>query len=227
MVLSDTVNKEWLQSDLVIFDCDGVLVDSEMIASRVLARALSDLGYGLSAEDSRRRFTGMSMASVVEDVERDWGRALPGDFAQTIRMMDQEAFAGELQPVAGIAETIARIPTAKCVASSGAPEKIRHSLSITGLLDLFAPHLFSAAMVANGKPAPDLFLFAAQSMGVAPGSCVVVEDSTAGVHAGLAAGMRVLGFAGASHAGPGYGDRLRQAGASVVFEDMARLPSLL
>lgn len=213
---------------LVIFDCDGVLVDSEMIASRVLAAAVTELGHPLTPEDCRARFTGKSIASVFAELSKDI--PLPDGFADTLRARDKAAFAAELAAVDGVAETIDAIQAIgapMCVASSGRLEKIRHSLTLTGLIGRFDGHLFSAEQVAHGKPAPDLFLFAAREMGAAPADCVVVEDSVAGIQAARAAGMRVLGFAGASHCGPGYGDMLRGAGAETVIDHMRVLPDLL
>ncbi len=213
--------------DLVIFDCDGVLVDSELLASRLLAEALAAEGYPVTAADCRARFTGISIRSVIEIIEAERGIPLPVDFEDRVRANDLQVFARELKAVPGIAQALAQIPTAKCVASSGAPEKIRHSLTVTGLIGFFEPHLFSAHMVKRGKPAPDLFLFAAAAMGADAARCVVVEDSTAGVAAARAAGMPVLGFAGGGHAGDGYGAMLAAAGAARVFDDMAKLPALL
>ncbi|WP_316975851.1 HAD family hydrolase [Shumkonia mesophila] len=213
--------------DLVIFDCDGVLVDSELLASRLLAEALAAEGYAVTEADCRARFTGISIRSVIEIIEAERGTPLPADFEDKVRANDLAVFARELKAVPGVAAALARIPTAKCVASSGAPEKIRHSLTVTGLIDFFAPHLFSAHMVRRGKPAPDLFLFAAAKMGVEAARCVVVEDSAAGVAAAGAAGMPVLGFAGGGHAGDGYAAMLKATGAARVFDDMAELPALL
>jgi len=213
--------------DLIVFDCDGVLVDSELLASRLLAEALAAEGCPLTAAECRARFTGISIRSVIETIEAERGRPLPADFEERVRANDLAVFARELRAVPGVAEALARIPTPKCVASSGAPEKIRHSLTVTGLIGFFEPHLFSAHMVARGKPAPDLFLHAARRMGVAPARCVVVEDSAAGIRAARAAGMPVLGFAGGGHAGDGYAAMLRAAGAAGVFDDMAALPALL
>jgi len=181
----------------------------------------------VTAADCRARYTGISMRSAIALVEADRGHPLPEDFEDRMRAHDLAVFARELKPVPGIAEALARIPTHKCVASSGAPEKIRHSLTVTGLLGFFEPHLFSAHMVARGKPAPDLFLFAAETMGVPPARCCVVEDSVAGIAAARAAGMLVLGFAGGSHAGDGYAAMLEKAGADIVFDAMADLPGLL
>jgi HAD superfamily hydrolase (TIGR01509 family) len=212
---------------LVIFDCDGVLVDSEPIASRLLAEALTELGFALTQRQVLDRYTGISMKSVLAKIEAEWGQALPADFAERMRERDYAAFRRELRPVPGVAEMLARLACPKCVASSGAPEKMALTLGVTGLMPHFAPHVFSATMVARGKPAPDLFLHAAREMGAAPADCVVIEDSVAGIRAALAAGMRPLGFAGGGHAGPGYAEMLEGAGARTVFADMRRLPELL
>ncbi len=213
--------------ELVIFDCDGVLVDSEIIACRVLSRELTGMGLPLTPEDCLAEFTGISMASVMARIETMMGRALPEDFEENLRRRDFEAFRTELQPVPGVKAMLPRLGVARCIASSGTIEKMRLTLSTTGLLSSFEPHLFSAQMVRRGKPAPDLFLYAAGRMGVEPGACVVVEDSAAGICAGLAAGMRVLGFAGGSHADDRYAAMLRGSGAETVFGDMSELPGLL
>jgi len=214
---------------LVIFDCDGVLVDSELISNRILAKGLSAHGLRISPEQCRRRFTGISMASVRAKVERDLGHALAPDFEAEIRALDIKVFEKELKPVTGIAEALSNIPVPVCVASSGSPEKINHSLRITGLADAFGENLFSAAMVANGKPAPDLFNLAALRMATPPEHTVVIEDSVAGVIAAGLAHMPVFGFSGASHAkdDAGYQEKLTDAGADVVFDDMSRLAELL
>lgn len=210
---------------LVIFDCDGVLVDSEMIASRVLADAVSELGHPLTAKQCRERFTGMSLVSVFDALSSDI--ALPDDFRTTLRARDEAAFTAELKAIPGIEAALDAIDDTVCVASSGRMEKIRHSLTLTGLLARFHPHLFSAEMVAHGKPAPDLFLMAAREMGVAPADCVVIEDSAAGVQAARAADMRVLGFTGGSHCDATTSAKLRAAGADVIFDDMSDLLGLL
>jgi HAD superfamily hydrolase (TIGR01509 family) len=212
---------------LVIFDCDGVLVDSEPIACRVMARELTRLGYPLSPDDCQERFTGVSMKTVMAMIEADWQRPLPAGFEERLREQDFAAFRAELAPVAGVEAMLERLTLPRCVASSGAPEKIRFTLTVTGLIGAFEPYLFSARMVARGKPAPDLFLYAAERMATPPEACVVVEDAVAGIRAARAAGMRVLGFAGAGHAGPGYAEKLAAAGADTVFTRMAYLPHLL
>jgi len=213
--------------ELVILDCDGVLVDSEPIAARVMAEALSEIGYPVTAADCIDRYTGISMAAVTAMIEDDWGRPLPEGFVDEVRRRDFDAFAAELKPIAGIESVLDGLKIAKCVASSGAPEKIRLTLTVTGLIWHFEPHLFSARDVAHGKPAGDLFLYAAREMGAKPESCVVIEDSGAGVQAGRAAGMCVLGFTGGGHAGPRMTAPLEEAGADAVFDHMEDLVSLI
>lgn len=218
--------------DLIIFDCDGVLVDSEMIASQVLADTLSDLGLPLDAAQCRARFTGLSIAAVVAAVEAETGIALPSDFTVRLRRNDVIAFERDLTAIPGVAQVLAHLDRADldlavCVASSGSMEKIHHSLTLTGLVDHFSAHLFSAEQVRHGKPAPDLFLFAARQMGCKPDRCLVIEDSVNGVRAARAANMEVLGFTGGAH-WRGLDDApLRRAGATRVFENMAALRDLL
>lgn len=214
-------------TELVIFDCDGVLVDSEPLAAEVLARELNAIGYAITAEDCIERFTGISMPATVAAIEADWGRPLPEGFEAWVRAADFAAFARELTPIAGVADAVGRLACRVCVASSGAPEKMCFSLQRTGLLPLFAPHLFSAGMVAHGKPAPDLFLYAARAMGADPGACVVVEDAVPGVLAAVAAGMRALGFIGGGHCRPATAAALTAAGAQAVFAEMQALPGLV
>jgi HAD superfamily hydrolase (TIGR01509 family) len=209
---------------LVIFDCDGVLVDSEPIANRVLAEALNEAGYAISPEEAVARFVGRSMASVIAMVETDHGRPLPGGWLDDCQARTFEAFRKDLRAMPGMEEALERISVPMCVASSGAPDKIAHSLSLTGLDRFFDGNLFSASMVARGKPAPDLFLYAARRMGAEPEQCLVIEDSVPGVEAAVAAGMRVLGFVGGSHADAALGSRLEGVGAT-VFSDMAELTS--
>jgi HAD superfamily hydrolase (TIGR01509 family) len=213
--------------ELVIFDCDGVLIDSEVIACRVDAQCLARIGVPASADDIMERYVGRSAAFMFADLESRHGVRLPADFARTLNDALAHAFETELKPMAGVKDAIASLPCRSCVASSSAPERLFRSLQIAGLLFDFDPHVFSATQVARGKPAPDLFLFAAQQMNVPPAHCLVIEDSEAGIAAARAAGMRAFGFAGGSHCGPGHADVLRTAGADFVFSDMQRLPDLL
>src|SRR4051812_31724378 len=160
-------------------------------------------------------------------VEQEIGRNLPDDLESQVNAATLQFYASDLQPITHVAAAIGAIDLPKCVASSGTPEKIRHGLSCAGLYDLLAPRIFSATQVKRGKPAPDLFLFAAEQMSVAPQRCVVIEDSVPGVTGALAAGMAVLGFYGGSHCRAGYADRLREAGAWATFQDMRALPGLI
>ncbi len=173
------------------------------------------------------RFLGVSDREARQAIETELGRALPDDFESQMKQAALQRYGGDLRAIPHISEAIAAISLPKCVASSGTPEKIHHGLTCAGLYELLAPHIFSASQVKHGKPAPDLFLFAAGQMQAAPARCLVIEDSLAGIAAAVAAGMPVLGFHGGSHCRPGHGDRLRAAGAVAVFDDMRQLPGLI
>jgi HAD superfamily hydrolase (TIGR01509 family) len=177
--------------ELIIFDCDGVLIDSEAIACRADSACLAEIGIAMSAEQIMDRYLGISADTMCADIEQRQGRALPPDFAETLRLRVAAAFETELMPMVGVEAALDALPQRRCVASSSAPERLRHSLSLAGLLHRFEPHVFSATQVARGKPAPDLFLFAAASMHTDPAACVVIEDSVPGVQAAVAAGIRV------------------------------------
>ena len=184
---------------LVIFDCDGVLVDTEPVSNAVLSAALAHHGVRISADDCRMRFVGRTIEAVQGAVEAEIGRALGADWPDRVRRETEAAFDRGVQPISGIEAAVAAVKAAGlpyCVASSGKFSKMRKSLGTARLLPHFEDVLFSAEQVQRGKPAPDLFLFAAERMGAAPASCVVIEDSVPGVQAGRAAGMRVLAFAG-------------------------------
>jgi len=210
--------------ELIVFDCDGVLVDSEPIANRVMAEAVTALGWPLTTADCIVRFKGHHFDTVIAAVEARLGRPVPGDWIPNLRVATHAAFERELRPVPGVIallDVVAASGTATCVASQGPLEKMAISLGVTGLRARFEGRIFSAYQVERGKPHPDLFLFAAKTMGVAPRACVVIEDSSLGVTAALAAGMSVLGFAP-----EGDGADLAAAGAE-LFRDMAELPGLL
>jgi HAD superfamily hydrolase (TIGR01509 family) len=210
------------QPELVIFDCDGVLVDSERIAVQVDRAVLAGLGWPLSEAEIIDRFMGRSHGHFVTEVEAHVGRTLPDGWDGQFEHLYLEALEADLRPVDGIIEALDQIELPTCVASSGSHERIRLTLGITGLWDRFAGRIFSGDDVTEGKPAPDLFLHAAERMGAAPSGCVVVEDSRHGVRAARRAGMPVFGYAG----GLTSADRLTQEGA-VVFDDMRALPGLL
>jgi HAD superfamily hydrolase (TIGR01509 family) len=214
--------------ELVIFDLDGVLVDSEPISSRVTAAALKEVGIEISEADVCDRFLGVATASMLRAIEVEHGCCLPESFQKTLRARVLKAFKQSLEPVPGVQAVLDSLALDRCVASSSHPDRIHRSLELVGLLDRFRPNLFSATMVDHGKPAPDLFLLAAASMRVEPRRCLVIEDSEVGVRAGKAAGMTVFGFAGASHVRrETHGPRLEAAGADVVFADMTALVALV
>ena len=213
--------------DLIIFDCDGVLVDSEVISCRVHADVLTRHGYPITAEQVFARFLGRSALAASREVEAELGRALPDDFDAQLKAALFEEFAVSLQAVPHVAEALAAIATPVCVASSGTPDKIRNSLTRTSLLPRLAPHIFSATQVTHGKPAPDLFLFAAMQMGAAPNRCLVIEDSVPGITAARAAGMTAFGFSGGSHCRAGHAETLIAAGAGAGFDDMRQLPEMI
>ncbi|MHC1547108.1 HAD family hydrolase [Phyllobacterium sp. K27] len=213
---------------LVIFDCDGVLVDSEPISIAVLLEMIAKSGVTMSEDDAYDRFLGRSMATISKILHEDYGFAASEADLDEMRTNLYSRFELDLQPIPGIADTLKRLPLPRCVASSSQPERIRLSLRLTGLINLLDPHIFSATMVKNGKPAPDLFLFAAKTMNVDPADCVVIEDSPAGIQAAKAAGMRVFAFTGGTHS---RGGRLESTLASLdpdlIFNDMLQLPGLL
>jgi HAD superfamily hydrolase (TIGR01509 family) len=212
---------------LVIFDCDGVLVDSEPLSNTVFARALNREGLDWSVEETMRRLIGRSMKSCIEIVEGLLSRQLPEDFVHKMQAETLQAFRdAPLQPVPGINEAIDAIEAQgikTCIASSGGFDKMEVSLGVTGLWSRFEGRIFSSSQVARGKPYPDLFLHAAIAMNEQPFDCVVVEDSVPGVQAAKAAGMRVLGYTGAPHADR---DAMGAAGA-FLFNEMKQLPELV
>jgi HAD superfamily hydrolase (TIGR01509 family) len=213
---------------LVIFDCDGVLVDSEPLSLACLTAGLNRIGVDIDVETVRHRFAGTSMTSIMEHIARDYGTLPPPGFVEAVKAETLATFDRELKAMRGVAEAIRSLALPVCVASSSDPVRLRHSLTLTGLLPLFSGHVFSSAQVARGKPFPDLFLFAAERMGAAPASCLVIEDSVPGVTAAVAAGMRVVGFTGGGHWGhdPSGADLLR-AGAGTVFSDFMDLSGVI
>ncbi|MFS4091947.1 HAD family hydrolase [Streptomyces sp. AF1A] len=213
-----------MRYDLIIFDNDGVLVDSEPISNRHLAAYLTELGHPTSYEDSLRDYMGSAMHRIHDLVLERTGQRLPDDFDDVFHARVFAAFERELQPVPGAVDVLEKLTadgTPYCVASSGSHERIRVGHRTTGLDRWFTgEHIFSSQDVGRGKPAPDLFLYAAERMGVAPARCVVVEDSPLGVQAAVAAGMDVYGFTAMTPAA-------RLAGATQLFGSMGELADLL
>jgi HAD superfamily hydrolase (TIGR01509 family) len=213
---------------LVIFDCDGVLVDSEPLAMRVLLEIVASRGLVLDPATGYERFLGRSLASVCQDLEAAFGIDLDAPALEAMRQRLYATFEAELKPIPGVERVLAQLKTPFCVASSSQPERIALSLRVTGLLPHFEGRLFSASMVRHGKPAPDLFIHAAAATGCPPGATVVIEDSPVGITAARAAGMRVLGFLGGSHAtGEAHRAALEALGPDAVVDDMRELPGLL
>jgi HAD superfamily hydrolase (TIGR01509 family) len=206
--------------DLVIFDCDGVLVDSERLAVRTEGAILARLGWPLSEPEIVERFVGRSASFMQGEIERHLGRQI--DWAVEFEPHYREVFERELVPVPGVVDALDQIDVSRCVASSGSHEKMAFTLGLTGLLDRFRGRIFSADEVERGKPAPDIFLYAADRMGVPADRCAVIEDSVSGVTAGLAAGMTVFAFSGGVTGAAGLA-----LGEAVLFGDMRALPALL
>lgn len=212
----------------LIFDCDGVLVDSEAIAIKVEERHLATAGFPIAAAEIAERFVGLSYASMAAQLEEQFERPLPDDLMENVMRETLERFPEELEPIAGIGSVLAASMLPRCVASSSKLDRIRLSLRLTDLDALFDDHLiFSAQMVDNGKPAPDLFLFAAEHMGADPATCVVIEDSPHGVTAGVSAGMTVIGLTAGGHATAALGSRLLDAGATTVVSNTTDLAKLI
>ena len=206
--------------DLAIFDCDGVLIDSERLAVRTEANILKGLGWPLTEEEIITRFVGRSAGYMQSEIEMHLGRNI--DWDAEFEVEYRRVFESELTPMPGVTDALERIDVATCVASSGSHEKMKFTLGLTGLFDYFDGRIFSADEVRKGKPAPDLFLHAARMMNCPPSQCAVIEDSVAGVMAGVAAGMTVFGYSG-SVTSP---LELTKSGAE-VFGRMADLPVLL
>jgi len=210
---------------LLIYDCDGVLVDSEALASAALADVMAALGCRMTAVECHRVFGGRRLDDILQRAEQILGRPIPDDVGTRAAQQLLERFRRELKPVAGAAEAIASLPYHRCVCSSSTAERLMLSLEVTGLAPLFGKHVYSAEQVPHGKPAPDLFLFAARSLGVAPVRVIVIEDSVAGIAAARAAGMASVGFTGASHMNDDLTAKLAASGADVVIGTMAELPA--
>jgi HAD superfamily hydrolase (TIGR01509 family) len=208
-----------------IFDCNGVLVDSESIVATIAAQELTRAGFAVSPEIVSRFFTGRRPSDMLADIEAATQRKLPVNFAATLATATLRRLRSELRATAHVEYALTWLRGPKCVASSSPLDRVRMSLECTGLLRFFDPYLFSAGDVARGKPAPDLLLHVATRMRVAPSDCIVVEDSPAGVSAAHAAGMAPIGFIGGSHTSPTLGAQLIKAGARAVVADMRALKS--
>lgn len=212
---------------LIIFDCDGVLIDSEIVAARLEAEAITALGLPMTAQEICTRFAGTTTREVWATLERELGRPLPAGFFEAHLAHVRDVFSREIEAIPGVHTVIERLEVPYCVASSTQLPSLITNLGTAGLAHLFDGHLYSASQVKRPKPAPDVFLFAASQMGSDPADCLVIEDSLAGVSAARRAGMPVIGFTGGSHVGPGHAERLIEVGAASTFERMTDLPAIL
>lgn len=214
--------------ELIIFDCDGVLIDSEPIAVRILVETLAEQGIVVSDEDAYRRYLGRSLETISASLLDSHGRALAEAALGSMRTNLYAAYREELRASPGIPDIFARLRSPFCCASSSHTERIRVGLASAGLLPWFEGRMFSASDVPNGKPEPDLFLHAATELGVPPQRCLVVEDSPAGIEAARRAGMTVFAYVGGSHIVPGgLLPAIRALGPDAIFDDMHALPDLV
>jgi HAD superfamily hydrolase (TIGR01509 family) len=213
---------------LIIFDCDGVLVDSEIIAAEVTARHFSDCGYPITAAELNARFVGLTGPQIAAIVEEEMGRALPDDLKAKCDLEIDRRLA-TVKAVAGVHDLLDTLDLPRCICSNSSSARLKTSLEATGLFTRFKPYIFSAPEVGTGrgKPAPDVFLHAARSFGVDPREAVVIEDSPPGVTGAVAAGMRVIGFTGGAHTWPGHGEHLMDAGAETVVRRMREVAPVI
>jgi len=217
------------QPDLVIFDCDGVLVDSEIIAARVEAELLTDAGFPIEAEELAERYAGLTFKDIMLLIEKESEIPFQASLIEKAEKLVDKRLAVEVRAIDGAREAVARTPYPRCICSNSSNARLEMMLTKTGILPLFSGHLFSAIDVAGvlPKPAPDIFLHAAKEMKADPANTFVIEDSVHGVHGARAAGMRVIGFTGAAHSWPGHADRLTEAGAETVIRRFADLQPVL
>jgi HAD superfamily hydrolase (TIGR01509 family) len=214
---------------LIIFDCDGVLIDSEILSARVDCELLRELGYEIEPTELAHRFAGITTERIFRTVGEEMGRAVPDDVVRRAERETDRRMKEAVQPVAGVHEMLDMLDDPRCICSNSRAERLRVSLERTGLWDRFRPYVFSARDVAEAreKPAPDVFLHAAGVFEAGPDETVVIEDSATGVVGAVAAGMRVIGFTGASHSWPGHGEALMEAGALTVVSRLAHVPATI
>jgi len=213
---------------LFLFDCDGVLVDSEIIAAEVDSQLLSEFGTPISVEDISRRFAGLTFRKTVELVEKDADRKIPEAIFDRQKKELEERLTKNLKAVAGVDRLLDRLEGERCVCSNSTSERMRLTLGKTQLLEKFTPNVFSAVEVGDHqpKPSPNVYRYAAEQFGTPPRECIVIEDSLFGVTAAREAGMRIVGFTGGAHTWPGHADVLTEAGAETVIDRLADLPAV-
>lgn len=212
---------------LIVFDCDGVLIDSEIISARVDCEILGELGYECTPEELAHRFAGLTTERIFELAGEEMGRPVSQEIIRRAERDTDRRLSAEVQPIAGVQEMLDMLDDPRCICSNSRPERLRVSLEKAELWDRFRPYVFSARDVpgGRGKPAPDVFLHAARLLETDPADALVIEDSVAGVTGAVAAGMRVIGFTGASHSWPGHGEALMEAGAATVIRRLSDFPA--
>lgn len=213
--------------DLLIFDLDGVLVESEVLVARTLSERLSGIGIAVDADTIIRRFHYVPYPTITERLAVEQGVTVPDGFLDTLPDVYAAALTRDLVATPGAREALSALPLRKCIASGSRPEGLRRKLELVGFLDFFEPHLFSAFDAGQPKPAPDVFHMAARALGVEPARCLVVEDAVVGIEAARAAGMHALGYCGGGHCHDGWADALQAAGAHDVLHDLRLLPAYL
>ncbi|BCH53536.1 HAD family hydrolase [Agrobacterium vitis] len=215
--------------DLTLFDCDGVLVDSEIIAAKVESKLLTEAGYPISVEEMGERFSGMTWKNILMTIEKEVDIPLSASLIDKSEALLDQRLAREVKLVEGVAYALSRLQGPRCICSNSSSQRLDMMLTKVGLKEFFAPHVYSAKDLGADrvKPKPDIYLHGAAQFNVKPQNCVVVEDSVHGVHAARAAGMRVVGFTGASHTYPSHADRLTEAGAETVIARMMDLPAVI
>ena len=214
---------------LIIFDCDGVLIDSEILSARVDSEILREFGYEVAPEDLAHRFAGFTTERIFQLAGEELGRAVPEEAIRRAEVETDRRLAADVEPIAGVHEMLDLLDGPRCICSNSRAERLQVSLTKAGLWDRFRPYVFSARDVGEGrgKPAPDVFLHAARLFEADPADAIVIEDSVAGVTAGAAAGMRVIGFTGASHSWPGHAESLMDAGATTVVRRLSDVPATI
>lgn len=214
---------------LIIFDCDGVLIDSEILSARVDCEILSELGYEIAPEELAHRFAGLTTERIFQLVGEETGRVIPEEVIRRAQQETDRKLEHEVLPIAGVQEMLDSLDGPRCICSNSRPERLKVSLTKAGLWDRFRPYVFSAQEVGDGrgKPAPDVFLHASRIFETEPADAIVIEDSVAGVTGAVAAGMRVIGFTGASHTWPGHSEVLTDAGALTVIRRLSEVPPIV
>jgi HAD superfamily hydrolase (TIGR01509 family) len=212
---------------LMIFDCDGVLIDSEILSAEVDCEFLREIGYEITPEELAHRFAGFTTEAIFERAGEELGQEVPKELIRRAEAETDRRLAEKVDPIPGVTEMLDRLDGPRCICSNSRLERLRVSLTKAGLWDRFRPYVYSAREVGEGrgKPAPDVFLHAARAFDVTPADCIVVEDSVTGVTGAVTAGMRVIGFTGASHIRPGHGETLMDAGALTVVRRLTEVPA--